>query len=617
MHGELVITFTVTKGPQYRVASYDISGNESLPRAEFDAALKVREGQPFADAKLDADVATIVDLYRRRGFSADAQSGVDPQQASSTAAQIPVAVHIVVREGPRATIERVAFEGNAAISEAKLRQTIALQPGAPFVLRQLTVDRDAILIAYQNLGYESATVDPVPQFSDDRTRVTVRFAIQEGPRIFVDHVLIVGNVRTSTETIERELQVKRGDPFSLGAINESQRRLASLGLFRRARIAELRHGDETTRDLLVTVEEAPPTTVGYGGGVEGRLRAVGAEDKFDVAPRAFFDIGRRNLFGRNRSLNFFSSVSLHTDKVPEYRLLATFREPRLFDWAVDGFLTATVEQQIRSTFNFTRTGASANAVRRLTPAVSLTGNYQIQRTHVFDIINSEDQPLIDRTFPQFRLSSFSAAMIRDTRDDTVDPTGGDYMSVTGQAAGHAIGSEVGFVKSFITTQMFRVLPRTSRLVFAGNARLGVATGFTNVDENGDQLPASERFFAGGDTTVRGFALDRLGVRHVPANLEEDTLDQNGVPIGGNALVILNAELRAPVTRALGVVGFFDTGNVFARTNTIDLTELRSALGGGVRYKSPFGPIRLDVGFKVNRQPGEGLTAWFVSFGQAF
>jgi len=130
------------------------------------------------------------------------------------------------------------------------------------------------------------------------------------------------------------------------------------------------------------------------------------------------------------------------------------------------------------------------------------------------------------------------------------------------------------------------------------------------------LPQSERFYAGGDTTIRGFALDRVGTRHIPA-LPNDTLNEDLLPIGGNGLVIVNAELRAPVSGGLGVVGFFDTGNVFARVTDIDLGELRSAVGGGVRYKSPFGPIRLDIGFKVNRQPGEGLTAWFVSFGQAF
>ena len=130
------------------------------------------------------------------------------------------------------------------------------------------------------------------------------------------------------------------------------------------------------------------------------------------------------------------------------------------------------------------------------------------------------------------------------------------------------------------------------------------------------LPQSERFYAGGDTTIRGFALDRVGTRHIPAQ-PSDTLDEDLLPIGGNGLVIFNAELRAPVAGGLGVVGFLDTGNVFARVADIDLTELRSAVGGGVRYKSPFGPIRFDLGFKVNRQPGEGLTAWFISFGQAF
>jgi outer membrane protein insertion porin family len=128
------------------------------------------------------------------------------------------------------------------------------------------------------------------------------------------------------------------------------------------------------------------------------------------------------------------------------------------------------------------------------------------------------------------------------------------------------------------------------------------------------LPASERFFAGGDTTVRGFALDQLGT---PA-----TIDKDGFPIGGNALVIFNAELRVPVAGGLGVVGFFDTGNVFARTTDVDLKELRSAVGFGVRYKSPVGPIRVDLGFKVRRRdiaPGvrESPNALHISLGQAF
>src|SRR5207245_3220381 len=149
---------------------------------------------------------------------------------------------------------------------------------------------------------------------------------------------------------------------------------------------------------------------------------------------------------------------------------------------------------------------------------------------------------------------------------------GRYFSVNGQLAARRIGSEVGFAKSFFTAQAFRTLPHTNRIVLAGNARLGLATGFPQqtrdarplLDEEGQavrDLPQSERFYAGGDTTVRGFALDTLGIRH---GLKSDTIDKDGFPLGGNGLVIFNGELRVPIRRILTVVGFVDTGNVFKR-----------------------------------------------------
>jgi len=640
--GELQITFTVTRGQQSRVSAFEIIGNSSLPAAEFEPALRVRVGQPFSEARLAADVQMIEDLYHRRGFAAAAvRTTTEIVTDTPPPAQIPVAVHAVVSEGPQTTVDAVAFSGNQALTDTALRAQVRLRAGAPYVPGLVAVDRDAIQLAYQDLGYESATVEPRTLFSQNDTHATVTFAIREGPQVFVDHVLIVGNVRTSTETISRELQVKSGDPFSLSAINDSQRRLAALGLFRRARITELRHGAETQRDLLVTIEEAPPTTVGYGGGGEGSRRVVNnsrpgeaavADEVFEVAPRAFFQIGRRNVFGKNRSLNFFSSIAVHPPHdtlatFTEYRLIGTYREPRLFDTAADAFVTATVEQQTRSSFNFAQRGVSAGLGRRLTREISAQAGYQLQRTEVFDEqLDPNDVALIDRIFPKVRLSSFSTSLVRDTRNDAVEPTAGDYLSANGQLAARAIGSQVGFVKSFFTAQAFRAIPHTRRLVFATSARLGLANGFVHedIDANGvtipgvliEDLPQSERFYAGGDTTIRGFALDRVGTRHIPAE-QTDTLTEDLLPVGGNGLVIFNAELRAPVSGGLGVVGFVDTGNVFARVSNIDLGELRSAVGGGVRYKSPFGPIRLDIGFKVNRQPGEALTAWFVSFGQAF
>jgi outer membrane translocation and assembly module TamA len=144
------------------------------------------------------------------------------------------------------------------------------------------------------------------------------------------------------------------------------------------------------------------------------------------------------------------------------------------------------------------------------------------------------------------------------------------------------------------------------------------------------IPEPERFFAGGDTTNRGFSLDALGVRHEPADPQSDTIDKNGFPIGGNATVVLNGELRVPVRGGLSVVSFFDSGNVFQRMNQLSISDFRNAVGFGVRYRSPFGPLRVDLGFKtrvetftctgtdnVARPCAESRPALHISFGQAF
>jgi outer membrane protein assembly complex protein YaeT len=629
---ELVITFNVRKGPLYVVQQVDISGADSVSRTDFAPALKVHIGEPFSDARLDADVAAIEDVYRRRGFpAAKARSAIQTPRLDGDASGVPVAVRIVVSEGARTIVGAVTFKGNESVPDAQLRPSLRLQTGTAYFAPQLAMDREALAQVYANLGYQNVTVDAVPNYSSDRSRVDPLFTIREGPRIFVDHVLIVGNVRTSSSTIEQALGINPGDPLSTSAVNEAETRLAALGLFRRTRISELRHGEETKRDLLVTVEEAPATTIGYGGGFEVQQVVSNGESgaattRLEFAPRASFEVGRRNLFGKNRSLNLFTSVSEHLQNLPtEYRVIGTYREPRLFDTAADAFVTGTIQQINRTSFSYDEKSATATVARHLSRDVSVSGNYQIQRTNVFRQLSSAD-PLLNRLFANVLLSSFSGAIIRDTRSDPVDPHSGEYLSGNAQIAGRSIGSAVGFAKSFFTAETFRLLPH-SNVVFAGDARLGVATGFPQEGPLGTtirDLPQSERFYAGGDTTVRGFALDTLGVRHTPPQ-PDDTIDVNGFPVGGNAVMILNAELRAPIRGGLGVVGFVDAGNVWGRAVDIDLGSLRTAVGFGVRYKSPVGPLRFDLGFKLHRDVVslgppvqlEKRTAFHISLGQAF
>jgi outer membrane translocation and assembly module TamA len=175
---------------------------------------------------------------------------------------------------------------------------------------------------------------------------------------------------------------------------------------------------------------------------------------------------------------------------------------------------------------------------------------------------------------------------------------------------------VGFVQTYLQGFYYRQLPVPRRVVLALGARIGLARGFTR--EVGGllirDLPASERFFAGGDTSVRGFSLDRLG--------NEQTITPNGFPTGGNSVVVLNSELRISVVGPLQATGFVDAGNVFPRASDLDFTDLRPAAGFGVMYRSPVGPIRVDLGFNLDPRelvPGtrERSKVLHILLGQAF
>ncbi len=657
---EQVITFRVQRGALYRLESLEIAGELALSEREVQSFLKVERGSPFVKSDFDAGLANAEQEYRRRGYVAAKLTAEFSLQTGGSATDQVVAVtaRVQVVEGPRALVRSLAFRGNEALTEAQLRTGLLLEAGRPFYQPQLGSDLDAVVLKYLNRGYQTATATSDVKFGDDRTGVDIVVTMHEGPQVFVDHVLIVGNNRTNNQTIQRELALKPGQPLGLADIVESQRRLSALGLFRRARITELRHAtSETQRDILVTVEEAPLTTIGYGGGVEGgrQLRRVegeqGAVEVFQVAPRGFFEIGRRNLWGKNRSVNFFARVSFRalnpesdlpiataaTDSgygFNEYRVLFTYREPRIFGTGVDALANAFVEQGIRSSFNFNRKGVRTDFGRRLTSTISVQARYLFDTTALFDErIRPADKPLIDRLFPQVRISAVAGSVVRDTRDDKLDPAHGTLIGFDTELAARAMGSEVGFVKTFLQSYFYRRLPGKSRVVFAGGARVGLASGFpqevVRTDEQGnpiigpdgqpvvsivEDLPASERFFAGGDTTVRGFALDRLGT--------PETFDQDGFPKGGHGLLIFNGELRFPIWRDLGGVGFVDGGNVFEFVDDIDLGRIRGAVGFGIRYRSPIGPLRVDLGFKLDQQQfangqPERRTALHISFGQAF
>ncbi len=657
--GVLVVTFDVKRGPRFRVDHVALPDGLHMTTPTLEALIPVKEGDVYSAARIDAALGAVRAEYRRRGFyrvtaSADRQM----TDRASENGDVWVVVVLAINEGPQGSIAAIHFVRDTThVSEADLRSRLRSKEREPYVQSFVILDQDAVSSFYLDRGFRTATVGIKPAFGDDGREVTLTVEVTEGPQVTVADIQVIGNEKISAEPIIHAMTLKPGDPYGESARLESQQRINALGLFRRASVDEApRLPGETAAHVIVTVEEAPARTISFGGGVDaGRLTRTsedgGQEDYVAVSPRAFFAIQRRNLWGRNSSIDFFSRLALKPTSAPgdptrdghgfgfsEYRVFTTYRQPRLFGTDADLLLGATLEQGLRPTFNFLHKAATAEVRRRVTPRFSLSARYALDFSKLFDTrIPPDEQLPIDRFFPQVRLSLVSTSAVLDRRNDPVAPSSGSLLSADFEVAARAIGSQVGYVKTFLQASFFHPLVESRRLVFAGRAELGLAEGFARLvdatDSAGnpvlgpdgrqvmvavDNLPASQRFFAGGSTTVRGFQLDRLGVPEV--------LDDAGLSNGGNGLVVLNAEVRAVIGklfgRNFGVAGFTDGGNVFANARDVDLSRLRGSAGMGLRYDSPLGPVRLDFGFKFSRMTFSGGTrerGWEFHFniGEAF
>lgn len=647
--GGRTITITVTRGARFRLERIDVTGHTRLSTAQVAALFPIEPGAPFDESKIGAGIAALREAYRLDGYAAATVAVTTTEVPPARAGGEPrVVVGVAVTEGVGARVAEVVVTGATRLTAAEITGVMRLKRDAPFVPGFITADREAIHDQYDLKGYASAVVDVRVRLSDDGTRATVTVdVVNEGPQTVVDQIIITGNRRVSEATIRTAVALTRGEPLGEAARAALQQRLAALGSFRRVNITEAPNpSGQPGTDIVIAVEESPTTTIAYGAGIEvgRRTRSAadgGAVQRIEIAPRASFEAGRTNLFGKNRSVNLFSGVSLRPRDAPndpardgqccafsEYRVYGTFTEPRILDGRVDGQASISVEQAIRNSFTFLREALGVQALRRLPGRTTAVGRYSLERVRLSNVrVAEKDQLLVDRLFPRVRLSMFSLSLLRDTRDDALSPGAGAVLGVDGDLAARAVGSQFGFAKTLLQAYGYRRV--SPRLVMAGGARLGMLRGFVRTavvtDDQGnpiyvdgqpltarvEDVHVSQRFFAGGSTSVRGWELDRLGAR--------DVLDANGLSNGGNGLVVLNGEARVGVTREIGLAAFVDSGNVFSRVSAIDLGQLRWSAGAGIRYRSPIGPLRFDVAWKLGalRATDGRRWAFFITIGEAF
>jgi outer membrane protein insertion porin family len=564
--GGEALVFTVEPGPRARVASVRLVGE--VP-AGLEVPLATRAGEPLQDRRVEDDVAALVKALEERGHPEPRVEAEIPEGGGE------VAVVFRITPGPRARVASVRVDSPVALAREAAPQELRLRAGSPYRVRDLARDREGVLAAYRNAGYAYAEVRPEVTLSADRSEAAVLLRVEPGPRLVVDHVVISGLRQTREEVVRRELSLREDAPLGLRDVLESQRRLSALGIFDRVSVAEMDPESKPARSVVVAVEEAAPTTIAYGLGYGEREQV-----------RASVEVARRNIFGMDRSLSGFARFSFRGSRV-----LATFREPYLLGRRQELFVTAFREEEDRPGFDFVRFGSLVQTGRNLSTTWSLILRYVAQQTVTFNV----EVPCIeiDREFCDSTVSGPSVSVVNDTRDDALDPRRGRFLGGDVQVSHHLLGGDT-LVKAFLQAATYQRL--APRALLALSARLGLGRTFAGEPS---LLPPGERFFAGGDYSMRGFAVDTVN------------------PDGGNALVLGGMELRFDATRYLSAAAFTEAGNVYSLVGDVDFNDLRYTAGLGLRYRSAFGPLRFDWGYKLNRRPGERPFHLHFTVGHAF
>lgn len=589
--GTLDLVFTIAEGPRVTVKRIIITGAAFMPPEQLKEELGLQEpgwffSQPFREDLLARDTEYLRDRYVDAGFLAVVvKSRVDAVNGTEAL------VTIAITEGPRTTVRNIIFEGNSALSGAELQARLGLKSGSPFSERLVEEDRYRILSAYTSRGYLYARVDI--ERSEEGSSIDVVFRIAEDQMVRIGRIILRGNERTDDQVILREVNVHPGDPYDYGAVLSGQQHIYRLGLFSLVRFEPLHAGEkEYTRDMLLTVEERPAGSVELGVGYGNLDRLRGSAE-----------VSYRNLWGQAQFLGFRVAAS---DIVEQAAV--NFREP----WFLNRRLEAGVrvawsdEKRLnadtREIYYQTRKTAVATGLSRsYDNGFKLSLIYQYENVDNYNvrpaaILSADDSGRV-------RVSSITPGVVLDRRDDPFNPRKGSLHGLAVKEALKLLGSQADFTK--LTAQTSWYSPVTSQSVLALSGRGGVALP----QRDTKTIPIHERFYLGGVTSLRGYLQDSVGP-------EAKALDGTVTPLGGESMVVFNAEVRLSQTEGFGLVFFADAGNVWS-DRSIKLSDLRASYGMGIRYNTPVGPLRLDYGQKIHRRSGESPGELHFNIGNMF
>jgi outer membrane protein insertion porin family len=585
---EIDLTIRITEGEKILVKRITFVGNRAIEPWELKNVMETKEKTlisfitgtgVYQRETLRNDLRRIEAFYQTRGFLraeiSEPDVRVDPQEKG-------IFITIAIKEQEQYRVGRLRVEGDDLFSATELKNTMKLQEGEIFDRSQLANDILRLTDRYTERGYAFADIVPLTNIDQEKRLVNVEVRIDRGPQVRVGRILIVGNEITRDKVIRREVRLNEGDLFDSSKLRRSRQRLGNLGFFEEVKLDTRRRPEEDLVDLEVRVKEQPTGAFTAGAGYSSTQSVIGTAS-----------IRQNNLFGRGQRLALSAAISgISAD------FTLSFTEPYFLDSQISLGLEAFNRSFDYESFESRETGGGLRFSRALGEYVRVGLGYRYEDIDITDVSEDASQRIKDLA-GRSTSSVISPSVAWDSRDNQFNPTRGYYHFAAFDFAGGPLGAENQFYKA--TAEANWYYPLIGDIVFSARGRVGYADGWGDKD-----LPLLERFFVGTqNVTIRGYRLEDVGPK-----------DINGDPIGGNSLVLLSGQLRFPVTEGLSLVGFIDAGNLYDK-NEFDPTRLRVGVGAGIRFVTPLGPLALDWGFKVNREPGEKPSEIHFNIGTLF
>lgn len=636
-NGKVLLVYQIVKGRKHVVEDISFRGNHHLSNSDLMGQVVVKKKRipfftrgSFSNKLLKTSISGIEALYKDNGFE---QVKVTPDVVDH---EPRLYITFNVAEGDRTVVSSLKVAGNNRIPLAQLRpkKGFQLEEGKPFSPGKMSQDRNRLAATYFNKGFLNSEIKTiVSRHPDDPHEVDITYQITEDQQVHISQVLNLGQDHTKLDLIHISADLKPQEPLSQGKLLAGETNLYDLGIFDWASVGPRKQiTNQSQEEALIKVHESKRNTITYGFGFEisrrggniptgtiavpglPSLNTKGANlfpnEKTFVSPRGSIEFTRRNMRGEGET----AAISVLAARLDQ-KLLFTYTDPHFRRSSWQALTSISGERTTENPLFEARLADLSLEFQRFIDAKKTTQfqvRYDFNRTRLTQILVPQLVLPSDRNVD---LSYLSGTIIRDTRDKPLDAHEGVFQTVDLRIVPSAFGSSTNFTRFLGQAAYYKPV---HGIIFANSLRLGLASPFA-----GANVPTSQRFFAGGGTTLRGFPIDEAGpIRYVPFCTPGQTSNcpQVPVPIGGNQLFIFNSEMRypIPIISNLGGVVFYDGGNVYRRINFPDLiNNYTNTVGVGLRYSTPIGPVRVDFGHNLDAPRGISANQFFITLGQAF